>query len=54
MLDNCEHLLDAAAEAAEAMLRAAPGVRVLATRRELLGVAGELSAWSSAPTDTTR
>ena len=41
VLDNCEHLLDAAAEAAEAMLRAAPGVRVLATSRELLGVAGE-------------
>ncbi len=41
VLDNCEHLLDAAADAAEAMLRAAPGVRVLATSRELLGVAGE-------------
>ena len=41
MLDNCEHLLDAAAELAEAMLRAAPGVRVLATSREGLAVAGE-------------
>jgi predicted ATPase/class 3 adenylate cyclase len=41
VLDNCEHLLDAAADAAEAMLRAAPGVRVLATSREPLGVAGE-------------
>ena len=41
VLDNCEHLLDAAAEMAEAMLRAAPGVRVLATSREGLAVAGE-------------
>ena len=41
VLDNCEHLLDAAAELAEAMLRAAPGVRVLATSREGLAVAGE-------------
>ena len=41
MLDNCEHLLDEAAEMAEAILRAAPGVRVLATSREPLGVAGE-------------
>src|SRR5262249_37170986 len=41
VLDNCEHLLDASAAAAEAMLHAAPGVRVLATSRELLGVAGE-------------
>ena len=41
VLDNCEHLLDEAAALAEAMLRAAPGVRVLATSREPLGVAGE-------------
>jgi predicted ATPase/class 3 adenylate cyclase len=41
VLDNCEHLLDAAAQAAEEMLRAAVGLRVLATSRELLGVAGE-------------
>ena len=41
VLDNCEHLLDAAAELAEAILLAAPGVRVLATSREPLGVAGE-------------
>ena len=34
VLDNCEHLLDEAAEMAEAILRAAPGVRVLATSRE--------------------
>jgi predicted ATPase/class 3 adenylate cyclase len=41
VLDNCEHLLDAAAAIAEAMLQAAPAVRVLATSRELLGVGGE-------------
>ncbi len=41
VLDNCEHLLDAAAELAEAILRAAPRVQVLATSREPLGVAGE-------------
>src|SRR4029077_17948858 len=41
ILDNCEHLLDAAAEIAEAILLAAPGVRVLATSREPLGIVGE-------------
>src|SRR5215207_3554700 len=40
-LDNCEHLLDVAAEVAEALLRACPQVSVLATSREPLGVAGE-------------
>ena len=44
MLDNCEHLLDACAALAEALLRACPGVRVLATSREPLGIAGEV-AW---------
>ncbi|HTO57877.1 MAG TPA: NB-ARC domain-containing protein, partial [Pseudomonadales bacterium] len=42
VLDNCEHLLAACAELADALLRAAPGVRVLATAREPLGVAGEV------------
>jgi predicted ATPase len=41
ILDNCEHLLGAAAANAEAILLTAPGVRVLATSRERLGVAGE-------------
>jgi predicted ATPase/class 3 adenylate cyclase len=41
ILDNCEHLLDAAAQTAEAILLAATEVRVLATSREPLGVAGE-------------
>ncbi|MFE9691398.1 BTAD domain-containing putative transcriptional regulator [Micromonospora sp. NPDC005806] len=41
LLDNCEHLLDAAAELAERLLTAGPGLRVLATSREPLGVTGE-------------
>ena len=41
VLDNCEHLLDEAAAITEAILRSSPGVRVLATSREPLGVAGE-------------
>jgi predicted ATPase len=43
LLDNCEHLLDAAARLADGALRAGPGVRVLATSREALGIAGEVS-----------
>ena len=43
VLDNCEHLLDACARLAGALLRAAPGLRVLATSRELLGVPGEVA-----------
>jgi len=42
VLDNCEHLLEACAELAEAMVRAGQGVRVLATSREPLGAAGEI------------
>jgi predicted ATPase/DNA-binding CsgD family transcriptional regulator len=41
VLDNCEHLLDAAARVIDEVLRAAPGVRVIATSREPLSVAGE-------------
>jgi predicted ATPase/class 3 adenylate cyclase len=41
VLDNCEHLLDAAAQLVAAMVQACPGVRVLATSREGLGVSGE-------------
>ncbi len=42
VLDNCEHLLDACAQLAGALLRAAPGLRVLATSREPLGLPGEV------------
>nr|WP_319712429.1 BTAD domain-containing putative transcriptional regulator [Nonomuraea angiospora] len=41
VLDNCEHLVEQAAELAAALLRAAPGLRVLATSQEPLGVTGE-------------
>jgi predicted ATPase/class 3 adenylate cyclase len=44
LLDNCEHLLAACAHLADALLRAGPRVRLLATSRELLGIAGE-TAW---------
>jgi predicted ATPase/DNA-binding CsgD family transcriptional regulator len=42
ILDNCEHVLDAAAVLAAALLRACPGLRVLATSRQALGITGEV------------
>jgi predicted ATPase/DNA-binding SARP family transcriptional activator len=41
ILDNCEHLIGAAAEVADAVLRGSPGLRLLATSREPLGIDGE-------------
>ena len=41
VLDNCEHLVDAAAAFVAALLEQCPRVRVLATSREVLGVRGE-------------
>ncbi|SHN75913.1 AfsR/SARP family transcriptional regulator [Cryptosporangium aurantiacum] len=41
VLDNCEHLLDAVAEFVAAVLPQCPGVTILATSREPLGVPGE-------------
>src|ERR1700719_3109162 len=41
VLDNCEHLVGAAASMAEALLRANPAARVLATSREPLRAEGE-------------
>jgi predicted ATPase/class 3 adenylate cyclase len=43
ILDNCEHLLDACAGLAEAVLRRCPDVKILATSREALGVPGEIN-----------
>ncbi|MFF3762571.1 BTAD domain-containing putative transcriptional regulator [Streptomyces sp. NPDC001922] len=42
VLDNCEHVIGAAAELAEFLLVSCPDVTVLATSREPLGVPGEL------------
>jgi predicted ATPase/class 3 adenylate cyclase/DNA-binding CsgD family transcriptional regulator len=43
VLDNCEHLLDASAALVVALLAAAAGLTLLATSREPIGVAGEVS-----------
>ncbi len=47
-LDNCEHVVSAAAEATLALVRGCPGVTVLATSREPLGVTGE-TVWRVPP-----
>ncbi|MBV6451241.1 MAG: hypothetical protein MHPDNHAH_01972 [Anaerolineales bacterium] len=44
ILDNCEHLIEAAAKLVETLLSAAPELTIVATSREALGVAGEM-AW---------
>jgi predicted ATPase/DNA-binding CsgD family transcriptional regulator len=41
VVDNCEHLLGVAAQLVTEVIRAAPGVRVIATSREPLSVSGE-------------
>ena len=41
LLDNCEHLASGCVQFAEALLRRCPDLRILATSREVLGVAGE-------------
>ncbi len=62
VLDNCEHLAEAAAGLAEYLLAACPALVILATSREALGVEGELSwqvpplslpAWRSASAAST-
>ena len=42
VLDNCEHLLDGAARLVDALLDSCPHLRILATSREALGIAGEV------------
>jgi predicted ATPase/class 3 adenylate cyclase len=44
VLDNCEHLIGACAETASALLRCCPELKILASSREPLGIAGE-SIW---------
>ena len=41
MLDNCEHLIEACAKIADAILRRCPRVHLVATSREPLGIDGE-------------
>lgn len=41
ILDNCEHLIEACAEFADALLHSSRETRILATSREALGIAGE-------------
>jgi len=43
VLDGCEHLADACAVMADALLRGCPGLRIIATSRHVLGVAGEVT-----------
>ena len=48
VLDNCEHLVGAAADLADRVLARCPGMRVLATSREPLNIAGE-ALWPVGP-----
>ena len=48
VLDNCEHLVDAVAGLAEALLTRCPALTIVATSREALGVPGEV-AWLVPP-----
>ncbi|HEX6132402.1 MAG TPA: BTAD domain-containing putative transcriptional regulator [Longimicrobiales bacterium] len=48
VLDNCEHLVEACADLAAALLRACPNLHIVTTSREALGVAGE-RAWLVPP-----
>jgi predicted ATPase/class 3 adenylate cyclase len=41
VLDNCEHVIDAVAELVDTVVGSCPGVSVMATSREALGVDGE-------------
>jgi predicted ATPase/DNA-binding SARP family transcriptional activator len=41
LLDNCEHLIETCAQMADTMLRAAPGLKIVVSSRESLGIAGE-------------
>ncbi|WP_433240758.1 AfsR/SARP family transcriptional regulator [Streptosporangium sp. CA-135522] len=50
ILDNCEHVVEAAAALADRVLAGCPGVRILATSREPLGITGEMT-WPVPPLD---
>ena len=42
ILDNCEHVIYAAAELVEALLQRCPNIKILASSREALGASGEM------------
>jgi non-specific serine/threonine protein kinase len=48
VLDNCEHLIHAAAETARVLAQGCPRLRILSTSREPLGIAGEVT-WTVPP-----
>ncbi|TDW21270.1 BTAD domain-containing putative transcriptional regulator [Kribbella kalugense] len=50
VLDNCEQVIEDVAALTDRLLAAAPGLRVLATSREPLGLAGEV-VWTVPPLD---
>ncbi|WP_433517926.1 BTAD domain-containing putative transcriptional regulator [Nonomuraea sp. CA-143628] len=50
VLDSCEHLIGPVTEVAESLLKAAPELRILATSRRSIGLAGEV-LWQVPPLD---
>jgi DNA-binding SARP family transcriptional activator len=48
LLDNCEHVVEAAARLSHRLLEACPTLRILATSREALGITGE-ALWPVPP-----
>jgi predicted ATPase/two-component SAPR family response regulator len=48
LMDNCEHLVEACAGLADALLRSCPYLKILTTSREILGVSGEV-VWAAPP-----
>lgn len=53
VLDNCEHLISACAQFAQSSLQTCPGLKILATSREVLGITGE-AAWVVPPLSLPR
>jgi predicted ATPase/DNA-binding SARP family transcriptional activator/Tfp pilus assembly protein PilF len=51
ILDNCEHVIDAAATIADDLLRSCPAAKVLTTSRQALGLTGE-QTWLVPPLST--
>lgn len=48
VLDNCEHVIEASAELVDTLQSSCPGIRILATSREPLGIDGEV-VWAVPP-----